>query len=392
MPRLAPWAFALLLVGCTTTREPPPTTAPPVPRLEPVTWSQIPGWNVDTIAEAWPAILASCASSRLPTEWRGTCDAARAVRTGDTNAQRQLLESTLRAWQVTTQVPGQKGSVQTGLITGYYEPVLSGARKKGGPFQTPLYSVPDDLLTIDLGDLYPSLKGERVRGRLQGRRVVPYPDRALLADGKLLAGKELVWVDSPIDAFFLQIQGSGRVQLTDGTTVRLAYADVNGQPYRAIGRQLVADGEMTVEQATAPGIRQWLLDHPERAPAVLNSNPSVVFFREEKITDPSLGPRGSLGVPLTAGRSVAIDSRILPLGAPLFLSTTHPISGEPLRRLVVGQDTGGAIRGAIRADLFLGLGPEAGDLAGRMRSDGQLWLLWPRDHTPPVTGNSAAGN
>jgi len=303
-----------------------------------------------------------------------------------------MLESTLRAWQVTTQVPGQKGSVQTGLITGYYEPVLSGARKKGGPFQTPLYSVPDDLLTIDLGDLYPSLKGERVRGRLQGRRVVPYPDRALLADGKLLAGKELVWVDSPIDAFFLQIQGSGRVQLTDGTTVRLAYADVNGQPYRAIGRQLVADGELTVEQATAPGIRQWLLDHPERAPAVLNSNPSVVFFREEKITDPSLGPRGSLGVPLTAGRSVAIDSRILPLGAPLFLSTTHPISGEPLRRLVVGQDTGGAIRGAIRADLFLGLGPEAGDLAGRMRSDGQLWLLWPRDHTPPVTGNSAAGN
>ena len=281
--------------------------------------------------------------------------------------------------------------MQSGLITGYYEPVLRGARKKGGAFQTPLYSVPDDLLIVELGDLYPALKGERVRGQLQGRRVVPYPDRALLADGKLLAGKEIVWVDSAVDAFFLQIQGSGRVQLTDGTTVRLAYADVNGQPYRAIGRQLVADGELTLEQATAPGMRQWLAEHPDRAPAVLNSNPSVVFFREEKITDAALGPRGALGVPLTAGRSVAIDARILPLGAPLYLSTTHPVSGEPLRRLVVGQDTGGAIRGAIRADLFFGLGPEAGELAGRMRSDGQLWLLWPRDYTPALRAKCRHG-
>jgi membrane-bound lytic murein transglycosylase A len=388
-----PWphlAIALLLGACTTTRIPPPETREAVPRLEAANWSQLPGWSTDAIAEAWPALLASCATTRLPAEWRAVCDPARTVNAADTNAQRALLESTLRAWHITTQVPGRKGKTQVGLITGYYEPMLSGARMKGGPFQTPLYSVPDDLLTIELGDLYPALKGERVRGRLQGRRVVPYPDRALLADGKLLAGKELVWVDNPVDAFFLQIQGSGRVRLTDGSTVRLAFADVNGQPYRAIGRQLVADGELTVEQATAPGIRQWLVDHPDRATAVLNSNPSVVFFREEKITDPSIGPRGSLGVPLTSGRSVAIDSRILPLGAPLFLSTTHPVTGEPWRRLVVGQDTGGAIRGAIRADLFLGLGPEAGDLAGRMRSDGQLWLLWPREHTPPV--GKSAGN
>jgi membrane-bound lytic murein transglycosylase A len=384
-------ALALVLAGCTTIREPAVgTTEPapqPVPRLEPANWSELPGWTADAITEAWPALLASCATSRLPAEWGATCNAARLLERGDTSAQRRMLESSLRPWHI-TQVTGGGDKMQTGLITGYYEPVLRGARIRGGAFQTPLYSVPDDLLIIELGDLYPSLKGERVRGRLQGRRVVPYPDRALLADGKLLAGKELLWVDSAIDAFFLQIQGSGRVQLTDGTTIRLAYADVNGQPYRAIGRTLVAEGELTVEQATAPAIRQWLLDHPDRAPAVLNSNPSVVFFREEKITDPAQGPRGALGVPLIAGRSVAIDYRILPLGAPLFLTTTHPISGEPLRRLVVGQDTGGAIRGAIRADLFFGLGPEAGELAGRMRSDGQLWLLWPRDHQPaPGAGN-----
>jgi membrane-bound lytic murein transglycosylase A len=392
VPRRAALAAVLLLAGCTTTREPPATALQPVPRLEPANWSQLPGWGADAIAEAWPALLASCASSRLPDEWDAACDAARTLSASDASAQRRLLESALRAWHITTQVPGGRDKVQAGLITGYYEPVLRGARRKGGSYQTPLYSVPDDLLTIELGDLYPALKGERVRGRLQGRRVVPYPDRSQLDDGRLLAGKELLWVDSPVDAFFLQIQGSGRVQLTDGITVRLAYADVNGQPYRAIGRQLVADGELTVEQATAPGIRQWLADHPDRAQAVLNSNPSVVFFREEKITDPAPGPRGALGVPLTAGRSVAIDSRILPLGAPLFLSTTHPVSGEPLRRLVVGQDTGGAIRGAIRADLFFGLGPEAGELAGRMRSDGQLWLLWPREHTPPVGQNAVMGN
>jgi membrane-bound lytic murein transglycosylase A len=254
-------------------------------------------------------------------------------------------------------------------------------------YQTPLYGVPDDLLIVDLGDLYPALKGERVRGKLQGKRVVPYPDRAQLADGKALAGKELVWVDSPIDAFFLQIQGSGRVQLADGTTVRMAFADVNGQPYKSVGRHLVDKGDLTLEQSNSTNIRQWLAEHPDRQAEVLNSNPSVVFFREEKITDPSLGPRGALGVPLTAGRSVAIDPRMLPLGAPLFLVTADAVSGQPLRRLVVGQDTGGAIRGAIRADLFFGSGAEAGERAGRMRADGQMWLLWPRDHVPPVVGN-----
>ena len=269
------------------------------------------------------------------------------------------------------------------MITGYYEPVLNGARKRGGAFQWPLYRVPDDLVSIELGELYPELKSERVRGRLQGRRVTPYPDRAQLADGKLLAGKEIVWVDSAIDAFFLQIQGSGRVRLPDGSMLRLAYADVNGHPYQAIGRYLVERGEMTLEEATAPGLRAWLAAHPERQAEVFNHNPSVVFFREEKLGDPAIGPRGSLGVPLTAGRSLAVDQRQLPLGAPIFLATTDPLSGAPLQRLMLAQDTGGAIRGALRADFFWGLGNAAGEAAGRMRSPGELWLLWPAEEAPP---------
>jgi membrane-bound lytic murein transglycosylase A len=312
----------------------------------------------------------------MPQAWADVCMQARAVPAQDPAQQRAFIERALQPWRITTD------EKKTGLVTGYYEPQLNGARARSVQFNAPLYGVPGDLVSIEVGELYPALKTERLRGRLQGKKVVPFPDRAQLADGKLLAGRELLWVDSAIDAFFLQIQGSGRVRLTDGSTVRLAFADVNGHPYRAIGRYLVEKGELTVEQANATGLRQWLRDHPDRQAEVFNTNPSVVFFKEEAIANAALGPRGALGVPLTAGRSVAIDPRLLPLGAALFLATRDPVSGAALQRLVMAQDTGGAIRGALRADLFWGLGEAAGDSAGRMRQDGSFWLLWPAGMTP----------
>jgi len=379
---------SLLLAGCRTAPqgEAPATEALPELRYEAATLAALPGWQTDAIGEAWPALLASCRSTGLAPAWRGFCDQASALPASDNTAQRQLIESRLRAWQVVTYTNTPRHAVRsdTGLITGYYEPMLNGSRKKGGKFQTPLYAVPDDLVSVELGEVYPALQGARVRGRLQGRRIVPYPERAQLSDGRVLAGKEILWVDSAIDAFFMQIQGSGRVRLDNGSTVRLAFADVNGRPYRAIGRYLVDKGEMTVEQATAPALHDWLLAHPERQQEVFNQNPSVVFFREEKLPNPNEGPKGALGVPLTPGRSVAIDPRALPLGAPLFLSTTHPVTATPVRRLVLAQDTGGAIRGALRADLFWGWEAGAGDAAGRMRAQGSLWLLWPADQTPPA--------
>jgi membrane-bound lytic murein transglycosylase A len=381
--------LGLLLAACSTSPLQPETTTtpalPPLLRFEPAGWEGLPGWIEDDFTQAWPALLASCGAPRMHAAWSAFCKAATQVSPRDANAQRALLMSQLRAYRVITESQdGKHDRRDTGMITGYYEPVLKGARRRGGAYQTPLYSVPDDLVTVELGDLYPALKGERVRGRLQGRRITPYPDRAQLNDGKTLAGREILWVDSAIDAFFLQIQGSGRVQLDDGSTVRLAFADVNGHPYRAIGRYLVDRGELTVEQATMPGLRQWLAEHPARQAEVFNSNPSVVFFREEKLGDPAMGPRGSLTVPLTAARSLAIDPRLLPLGAPFFLATSHPVSGAPLQRLMLAQDTGGAIRGALRADFFWGLGAEAGDAAGRMRAEGALWLLWPADQPLPV--------
>jgi membrane-bound lytic murein transglycosylase A len=369
----------------------PPIPPPPPPdlRFESASWSQLPGWKADRPLEAWAALLSSCASNRLGADWQAVCNRARALGKANDKSVRSFFETELVPWHILyfpTGITGPRN--QTGLITGYYEPVLNGSRQRGGVFQTPLYGVPDDLLIVDLSSLYPALKGERVRGVLKGNRVLPYPDRAQLADGTVLAGKELLWVDDAIDAFFLQIQGSGRVKLPDGTTVRMAFAEVNGRPYRSIGRYLADKGEMTLDQTSAQGLKDWIRRNPGRKDELLNQNPSVVFFREESITDPTLGPRGALNVPLTSERSIAIDPRWLPLGAPMYLATSQPGSdgrpgSPPLNRLVVAQDTGGAIRGGIRADLFFGLGAAALAKAGRMRSQGQLWLLWPKGTMPP---------
>jgi membrane-bound lytic murein transglycosylase A len=385
-------AVLLGLAGCSTLPEKPAPAMPTETRFEAAAWSELQGWQQDALADAWPALQASCRAPRMPAAWKGFCADAARISITDTSSQRQLLESRLKPWRVVSLSGDARHRTRAdmGLITGYYEPMLNGTRRRGGSFQTPLYAVPDDLLTLDLAEAYPALAGTRVRGRLQGRRVVPYPDRAQLADGRTLAGKELLWVDSAIDAFFLQIQGSGRVKLADGSTVRLAYADVNGRPYRAIGRYLVDKGEMTLEQATAPALREWLAAHPERQQEVFNQNPSVVFFREEALPDASVGPKGALGVPLTPGRSIAIDPALVPLGAPMFLSTVHPLSGAALQRLVVAQDTGGAIRGAPRADLFWGWGHDAADGAGRMRAQGALWLLWPAGEMPAMPAQPSA--
>ena len=305
-------------------------------------------------------------------EWKDACGASRTVAADDGNAIRSYFE----AWFVPNQIRAADGS-DTGLITGYYEAMLHGSRKRGGVFQSPLYKVPDDLLTIDLASVYPELKGKRVRGRLSGKKVVPYNTRAEIAQADM-GGKELLWVDDPVEAFFLEVQGSGRVQLDNGETVRVTYADQNGHPYKAIGRWLVEQGEVPAGQATMQGIRAWIVAHPTRRQELFNANPSYVFFREERLADPSIGPKGALGVPLTAGRSVAIDPQVLPLGAPIFLATTESNSEVPLQRLVMGQDTGGAIRGAVRADFFFGFGSAASENAGRMKQRGQIWVLMPK--------------
>ena len=267
-----------------------------------------------------------------------------------------------------------------GLITGYYEPLLQGSLEPDERYRYPLYQVPEELLVLEMSELFPELEGKRVRGRVVGNKVVPYYSREEIdSTDNPLAGQELFWVDDAVDAFFLQIQGSGIVQLPDGTRHGVAYAQQNGHPYRAIGRDLVEQGEISMQDISLFTIRDWLDANPTKAQDLMNRNPSCVFFSDAgEATDE--GPDGSLGVPLTAERSVAVDRKVVPLGSPLWLETTLP-DGSPYRRLVFAQDTGGAITGAVRADVFFGRGTRAEQLAGTMKQKGQLYLL--KLNSPP---------
>jgi membrane-bound lytic murein transglycosylase A len=374
---------SMVLVGCVTPRRTAPRKpAAPTIVYEHGRWSDLPGWNTDAVQDAWQAFLESCRASRFRAEWTAPCAAAQTVAAGSPAEVRQYFESYFEPYKIVKRTGA--ASEETGLITGYFEPLLRGSRTASAQFVAPLYAPPPDLLTVDLASLYPELKGKRVRGRLQGNKVVPYYTRAELPANPALHGDEIVWLDNSFDGLMLEVQGSGRVQLPDGTTIRLQYADQNGQPYHSVGRYLVQIGALTVEQATIPGIRAWLLAHPERLQEVLDANPSVVFFNEAPLGDPNLGPKGAQGVALTPGRSIAVDPAWVPLGTPVFLATTFPDTGLPLQKLVIAQDTGGAISGAPRADYFCGTGPQASDLAGRMRQQGSLWLLWPRDVPLPA--------
>jgi membrane-bound lytic murein transglycosylase A len=383
-------AVAVALAGCQVA---PPVVQPPQRPARavftPATYAELPGWNTDNVQEAWPAFRVGCkalvARQRTQALWQAPCAAGETVDAQDTSAVRRFFEQNFTPYRV-----GASDGSEQGLVTGYYEPLLEGSRMQSARYAAPLYAPPDDLLIVELADLYPELKGKRVRARLDGRRVVPYWPRADIDAGRAdTNGKALVYVSDPVDAFFLQIQGSGRVALDDGSVIRVGYADQNGQPFRSVARVLIDRGELTLGEASMQGIRAWGQAHPDQLPALLDENPSYVFFREVPPPAPGSleaaidGPIGSLGVPLATGRTIAVDPRAIPLGAPVFLATTQPLSDTPLQRLVMAQDTGGAIRGPIRADFFWGFGAEAGQQAGRMRQQGSEWLLWPKGAALP---------
>jgi membrane-bound lytic murein transglycosylase A len=334
-------------------------------------WRDLPGWNADNHALAWEPFQTSCSVLARRDGWREVCAAAQGIHRPDRETARRFFERHFTPYQLT-----HPDGNDTGLVTGYYEPLLRGSRSPHGRYRHPVFGVPDDLLVIDLASAYPELAGMQLRGRLEGRRIVPYYDRAQIEERRdALAGREIVWVDDPIELFFLQIQGSGRVALDTGDTVRLGYADQNGHPYRSIGRLLVEQGELPLEKASMQGIKEWSRRNPDRVQRVLSHNARYIFFRE--LPDGLPGPVGALGVPITAGRSVAIDPRFVALGAPVYLSTTWPLSDRPLHRLMLAQDTGGAITGAVRADFFWGFGAEAGREAGRMKQPLRMWVLLP---------------
>ncbi|SEM96714.1 murein transglycosylase A [Nitrosomonas marina] len=340
-------------------------------------WSNLPGWYEDDLYSAWQAFKQSCSVLRHQLIWQEVCIAASNMQATDSKSLRIFFEKQFTPYQVIA----SNGSKE-GLVTGYYEPLLHGSRQPSEYYRYPVYGAPDELLTIDLGSLYPELKDLRLRGRLDGRRVVPYYSRAeIMSDPTILEGHELFWVNDEIELFFLQIQGSGRILLESGEIVKVGFADQNGYPYNSIGRILVQQGELPMEKASMQGIKQWGQLNPDKLPSLLQQNARFIFFRE--LPEDLSGPVGALGVPLTAGRSIAIDPQSIPQGAPVFLATTWPNTDRPLNRLMVAQDTGNAIKGGIRVDFFWGHGPEAASQAGRMKQQGSIWVLMPNNHTVP---------
>ncbi|MGO1768016.1 MAG: murein transglycosylase A [Advenella sp.] len=353
-----------------------------------VNWSSLPGWNQDDARHLWLTFYNNCRglmrpvsgsktmpARATPAVWQPVCQAAAQSgidpHSDDAATVKAFLEQHLQPWQVT------ENGKSSNTVTGYYEPVVHGSRSQGGRYQWPMYAVPDDLLTIDLGQQYPELAGKRIRGKLSGNSVVPYDTRSQIGqrDSK---PPVIVWLDDPVEAFFLQVQGSGRVRLDDGSTIRLAYANHNGRPYSSIGKWLADKGELPLAQANMQNIKAWAKANPDRIDEMLNTNQAMVFFREEALPDEAAGPKGAYGIPLVAERSVAVDPAYVPLGSPLFLATTRPHSKQPMQRVVFAQDTGAAIKGVARTDFFWGSGDAAGELAGRMKQPGQIWILWPR--------------
>ncbi len=356
----------LILSACTTR---PPGIG------NPIEWSNLQNWASDNQSEMWEGFLKSCQKLGHG-QWQEVCLLANNSQDLSDSEVREFFELHFEVRPVYAE-----DGISEGLITGYYEPLLKGSWERSEEYRYPLYGVPKDLLIVDLGGIYPELKNMRLRGKLNGNKVVPYYDRAQLdEDEDLLQGAEILWVNSLVDVFFLHIQGSGRVQLTDGSTAAVGYAEQNGHPYQSIGKVLIEMGELENDKVTLFSIKDWLKSNPIRLNEVLSRNPSYIFF--ELRDGQANGPLGSLNVALTPRRSIAVDRNVIPLGAPVWLQTTLPDEQQsPLNKLMLAQDTGGAIKGHVRADVFWGRGDEAEKLAGLMKQQGKLFVLLPKGYS-----------
>jgi membrane-bound lytic murein transglycosylase A len=384
--------LAAALAGCA--RKPVAVApAPAQPLLASASFHEMPGWAADHVDELMPALRLQCRRlALLPVDtalggvgmaqtyggragqWADACAALRALPAGTD------LHGFFETWFAPYRVGGDA------LVTGYFEPVIPGARSQGGPYQTPVLARPADLVQGGPADA----QGRPGLGRVVDGHVVPYFSRAEIEAGAMGAqARPIAWLASPVDMLFAQIQGSARVQLADGGVLRLAFDGRNGRPYTPIGRVLEQSGAMTPDQVTMQSIRAWLEAHPAQAKAVMDRNESYVFFKVAAIDDPSLGPAGAMGVALTPGRSAAVDRAFLPLGSPVFVASSLP-DGRAWQHLVLAQDLGSAIAGQARVDVFWGVGPAAAAWAGRMRQKGVVWLLLPRPEGQGKVGGKVA--
>lgn len=397
-------ALAVVLLAIPACRRAPPAAPPPAApaepgpvtaqtALRPVPWPQVPPL-ID--GGDWASLDQAVRRNRewlerQPPEGRfvfgprevtagemlAGCDQLLAWLAADPSPE-TLAARVAHSFEVLGSVGDREGQM---LVTGYYEPVIAGSLRRTAEYRVPIYGPPKDIITVELGEFSPEYRGVRIRGRLRGRRLVPYPDRREIRQRGHLRGKEIAWARDRVDLFFVEVQGSGALRLPDGREIRIGYAGSNGRQYRSIGRLLIDRGLIPREKMSMQAIRQYLAAHPDEVNEVLDYNPSVVFFR--RLKGP---PVGSLGVPVTPQRTIATDHRLFPPAALAFLVSEVPAFGPdgatvaagPLRRFVLNQDVGGAIRGPDRVDFFWGRGEEAALRAGLMKQPGRLFFLAPK--------------
>ena len=410
-----PLSALLLLAACSTVSPPSGSAASSSVRYQQARFSDLPDWGSSMAAQSLEGLRLSCRTLQGRPAWKDICAEAASLDAANLPAVTRFYENRFTPWQISEQ------GKDSGLITGYFEPLLAGGVQQSAQTPFPVYGVPADLRVLDAsaaqlgaevvvakpaggnrlqvvpgktradaGELlvYPKefvidSRTRALKGRIEQGRLRPYYTRAEINAGKgVNTAPVLAWVENDTELFFLQVQGSGRIQLEDGRYLRAGYAEQNGHGYKSIGRWLVDNGQMKLSDVSMQSIKEWIAANPGRKDELFNANPSYVFFKTLPADDN--GPLGALGVPLLGGYSIAVDPRYIPLGAPVYLSTTWPLDGpaKPLNRLVNAQDTGGAIRGGVRADFFFGFGTEAGLYAGRMKQSGRLWLLWPRGLQP----------
>lgn len=344
--------------------------APVKVSFDEVAVDRLPGWAADDLSQFRAALDRSCKHWPRRSNPLGKSVAAgcAALPVGSDVDLKAHLARNWTAWRI-------EPDKEPGKLTGYFAPVYRGSRTPSVDYPVPLYRVPDDLVSARLKDFRPGLKGS-IAGKVKGRRLSPYHDRKAIREGALVGrGLELIWLADPVDAFFLQIQGSGQITLPNGSIAHIGYAGQNGHAYRAIGRDLIEQGHLPRHGVSMQKIRGWMSDNPDKADDIMDLNPSYVFFTEHK----KAGAVGAEGVVLTTERSIAVDRRTWYFGLPYWI-----VAGPEKGRLMMGQDTGGAIRGAVRADFFAGYGHKAGEKAGRMNHPLAMWLLLPKGVAPEL--------
>ncbi len=353
-------SITLLFIGCTTEEKVSFDTMPKT-ELVKSSFKKLPNWEVENYEDALNSFINSCKTNKTKKIYNSLCQSA--------STSKDAKEFFLKEFDVYS--VKSSNDKKDGLLTGYYEPSLKGSMQREEPYIYPIYNTPDDLISVNLSSIYPDLKNYRLRGRLEGKKLVPYYTREQMQE-KPIDAEIICYTDSKIDLFFLEVQGSGRVKLDGGESLYIGYDNQNGHRYNSIGKYLVKIGEIPLKDISLQTISAWLKQNPTRVDEVLNYNSSVVYFKQK-----TQAATGSLGLVLTAGRSVAVDRSYIPLGTMLYMDAT--IDKRVVSRVVMAQDTGGAIKGAVRADMFFGSTKNAKKYAGELKSPLKLWIFLPKD-------------